>query len=177
MSRHVVPARPYPGLRPFQKHEWSIFFGREPMIDAVLDRLAQTRLVVVHGSSGCGKSSLVKAGVLPRLEQEHSLHGVSWRTAQMRPGSSVAAVGNAAGIKLETTVIPFLLRGINLLGIDFVSGPHARRVAAWDRITRDLPLDLLEALTEDAVLADVPRLGNEILKGRVRGRVVVDVRG
>jgi acrylyl-CoA reductase (NADPH) len=97
--------------------------------------------------------------------------------AQMRPGSSVAAVGNTAGIKLETTVIPFLLRGINLLGIDSVSGPHARRVAAWDRITRDLPLDLLEALTEDAVLADVPRLGNEILKGRVRGRVVVDVRG
>ena len=97
--------------------------------------------------------------------------------AQMRPGSSVAAVGNAAGIKLETTVIPFLLRGINLLGIDSVSGPQARRVAAWDRITRDLPLDLLEALTEDAVLADVPRLGNEILKGRVRGRVVVDVRG
>jgi acrylyl-CoA reductase (NADPH) len=97
--------------------------------------------------------------------------------AQMRPGSSVAAVGNTAGIKLETTVIPFLLRGINLLGIDSVSGPHARRVAAWDRITRDLPLDLLEAMTEDAVLADVPRLGNEILKGRVRGRVVVDVRG
>jgi formylglycine-generating enzyme required for sulfatase activity len=81
-------AGPYPGLRPFQKHEWPIFFGREPMIDEVLQRLAATRLVVVHGSSGCGKSSLIKAGVLPRLEQEHSHYGVPWRTAEMRPGSS-----------------------------------------------------------------------------------------
>ena len=80
--------KPYPGLRPFQKHEWSIFFGREPMIDAVLDRLSANQLVVVHGSSGCGKSSLIRAGVLPCLEQEHSRYGVQWRTAEMRPGSS-----------------------------------------------------------------------------------------
>ncbi len=95
--------------------------------------------------------------------------------AQMQPHGSVAAVGNAAGIKLETTVIPFLLRGINLLGIDSVSCPKARRIAAWDRLTRDLPMDLLESMVQDAVLADVPRLGSEILKGQVRGRVVVDV--
>jgi formylglycine-generating enzyme required for sulfatase activity len=88
MSPRPPLAGPYPGLRPFQKHEWAIFFGREPMIDAVLDRLAAARLVVVHGSSGCGKSSLIKAGVLPRLEQEHSRYGVPWRTAEMRPGSS-----------------------------------------------------------------------------------------
>ena len=88
MSPRPPLAGPYPGLRPFQKHEWPIFFGREPMIEAVLDRLAATRLVVVHGSSGCGKSSLIKAGVLPRLEQEHSRYGVPWRTAEMRPGSS-----------------------------------------------------------------------------------------
>ena len=95
--------------------------------------------------------------------------------AQMQPHGSVAAVGNAAGIKLETTVIPFLLRGINLLGIDSVTCPKGRRLAAWDRLTRDLPLDLLESMVQDAVLADVPRLGSEILKGQVRGRVVVDV--
>jgi len=95
--------------------------------------------------------------------------------AQMQPHTSVAAVGNAGGIKLETTVIPFLLRGINLLGIDSVSCPQARRVAAWERITKDLPLELLDAMTQVAALADVPRLGGEILKGQVRGRVVVDV--
>jgi formylglycine-generating enzyme required for sulfatase activity len=88
MSPRPALESPYPGLRPFQKHEWPIFFGREPMIDAVLDRLAATQLVVVHGSSGCGKSSLIKAGVLPRLEQEHGRHGVPWRTAEMRPGGS-----------------------------------------------------------------------------------------
>ena len=95
--------------------------------------------------------------------------------AQMQPHSSVAAVGNAGGIKLETTVIPFLLRGINLLGIDSVTCPKERRIAAWDRLTRDLPIDLLESMVQDAVLADVSRLGSEILKGRVRGRVVIDV--
>jgi acrylyl-CoA reductase (NADPH) len=95
--------------------------------------------------------------------------------AQMQPHCSVAAVGNAGGIKLETTVIPFLLRGINLLGIDSVTCPKRRRIAAWDRLTRDLPIDLLESMVQDAVLADVPRLGGEILKGRVRGRVVIDV--
>jgi len=79
---------PYPGLRPFQKGEWSIFFGREQMVDAVLDKLSQRQLVFVHGSSGCGKSSLIRAGVLPRLESEHSRHGIGWRTATMRPGSS-----------------------------------------------------------------------------------------
>ena len=88
MNARSLPKNPYPGLRPFRKDEWAIFFGREVMIDAVLDRIADQHLVVVHGSSGCGKSSLIKAGVLPRLEQEHSLHGVPWRTAAMRPGGS-----------------------------------------------------------------------------------------
>jgi ABC-type dipeptide/oligopeptide/nickel transport system ATPase subunit len=79
---------PYPGLRPFQKKEWPIFFGREPIVDTVMDKLAERQLIFVHGSSGCGKSSLIRAGVLPRLEQEHSRHGIVWRTAVMRPGSS-----------------------------------------------------------------------------------------
>jgi ABC-type polar amino acid transport system ATPase subunit len=57
-------------LRPFEAEEWSIFFGREQMIDEVIERLADHRLVLIHGSSGSGKSSLVRAGVLPRLSSK-----------------------------------------------------------------------------------------------------------
>lgn len=96
---------------------------------------------------------------------------------QMKYGGSVAAVGLAGGNKLETTVIPFLLRGINLLGIDSVMQPYENRVLAWQRIASDLPIDKLEAMVEMATLDDLPRLGREILKGQVKGRIVVDVRG
>lgn len=94
---------------------------------------------------------------------------------QMKYGASVAAVGLAGGAALPATVIPFLLRGVNLLGIDSVMCPHPRRVEAWARIARDLPIDRLEAMVRPAVLADLPELGAAILKGDVRGRVVVDV--
>jgi len=91
-------------------------------------------------------------------------------------GGSAAAVGLAGGAKLEgVTVVPFLLRGVNLLGIDSVMKPREGRLDAWSRIARDLDLSLLEAMTEDASLDDVPRLAREILKGAVRGRVVVDL--
>jgi TPR repeat protein len=79
------PAHPYPGLRPFEAHEWSIFFGRERMIDEVIDRLARDRAVVVHGASGSGKSSLIRAGVLPKLSRQFLRHGVPWLTCAMRP--------------------------------------------------------------------------------------------
>ncbi len=95
--------------------------------------------------------------------------------AQTRYGGAVAAVGLAGGAKLETTVVPFLLRGVNLLGIDTVMCPRPRREAAWGRLVSDLPLDKLDAMIVDATLAELPRLGGEILKGQVRGRVVVDV--
>jgi acrylyl-CoA reductase (NADPH) len=97
--------------------------------------------------------------------------------AQTRYGGAVAAVGLAGGSRLETTVIPFLLRGVRLLGIDSVMCPVAMRTAAWARLATDLPLDHLESMIVPATLADVPRLAGEILKGSVRGRVVVDVRG
>ena len=94
---------------------------------------------------------------------------------QMKYGASVAAVGLAGGTALPATVLPFLLRGINLLGIDSVMQPFANRLRAWQRIVSDLPLDKLEAMIEPATLGDLPRLSAEILNGRVRGRVVVDV--
>jgi acrylyl-CoA reductase (NADPH) len=95
--------------------------------------------------------------------------------AQTKYGCSVAAVGLAGGSKLEHTVIPFLLRGVNLLGIDSVMCPKSRRIAAWNRLRTDLPVDKLEAMTIGARLADVPRIATEILQGKVRGRIVVDV--
>ena len=94
---------------------------------------------------------------------------------QMSSRSSVAAVGLAGGSKLETTVIPFLLRGVNLLGIDSVMCPIERRRQAWARLARDLPLDKLDTMIEDATLADLPDLAGRILEGQVRGRIVVDV--
>ncbi|SLN71843.1 MDR family oxidoreductase [Roseisalinus antarcticus] len=94
---------------------------------------------------------------------------------QMKYGASVAAVGLAGGAQLPATVVPFLLRGVNLLGIDSVMRPYDDRVAAWQRITTDLPLDKLEAMVEPATLADLPELGAGILNGSVKGRVVVDV--
>ena len=97
--------------------------------------------------------------------------------AQTKYGGSVAAVGLAGGSKLEHTVIPFLLRGVNLLGIDSVMCPTPRRIEAWNRCQSDLPHDRLESMTVGACLDEVPRLAAEILKGRVRGRVVIDVNG
>jgi len=94
---------------------------------------------------------------------------------QMKYGCSVAAVGLAGGAALPATVIPFLLRGVNLLGIDSVMQPYDNRVRAWQRIATDLPMDKLEAMIHPATLSDLPGLGEDILNGRVKGRVVVDV--
>jgi acrylyl-CoA reductase (NADPH) len=96
--------------------------------------------------------------------------------ANLKYGGAAAACGLAGGTKLETTVIPFLLRGVNLLGIDTVMCPIDRRKEAWARLARDLPADKIDAMIQKATLADLPKLGADILGGKVRGRVVVDVR-
>ncbi|MEP5729740.1 MAG: acryloyl-CoA reductase [Sulfitobacter sp.] len=94
---------------------------------------------------------------------------------QMQYGASVAAVGLAGGAGLPATVIPFLLRGVNLLGIDSVMQPYDNRLRAWERIAKDLPMSKLEAMVQPATLSDLPQLGANILKGQVKGRIVVDV--
>jgi len=96
---------------------------------------------------------------------------------QIKYGGSVAAVGLAGGASYPGSVIPFLLRGVNLLGIDSVMQPYDNRVRAWQRVAKDLPLDKLETMIEPATLSDLPQLGKDILKGKVRGRVVVNVNG
>ncbi|MGI9499289.1 MAG: MDR family oxidoreductase [Geminicoccaceae bacterium] len=95
---------------------------------------------------------------------------------QLKPQGALAAVGNAGGNSFETSVIPFLLRGIKLLGIDSVYQPKLRREAAWERLALDLDLDVLESTIQEIDLADVPERAASILEGRVRGRMVVNVR-
>ncbi len=94
---------------------------------------------------------------------------------QISYGGSVAAVGLAGGHKLETTVIPFLLRGVNLLGIDSVQCPREKRLKVWSRIVRDLDLTKLEAMISEVSLEELPTKAGDIIKGQVRGRTVVNV--
>ena len=93
---------------------------------------------------------------------------------QLKYRASVAACGLAGGSDLPATVIPFLLRGVNLLGIDSVMCPREERNEAWARLVRDLPLDRLERLTQTVPLSALPELAPRILKGEIRGRTVVD---
>jgi len=95
---------------------------------------------------------------------------------QLKYRASVAACGLAGGSDLPTSVIPFLLRGVNLLGIDSVMCRRPERLEAWRRLASDLPLDRLDAMTETVPLSAVAELAPKILEGAVRGRTAVDVR-
>ena len=95
---------------------------------------------------------------------------------QLHYGASAAAIGNAGGIAVPANIIPFLLRGINLLGIDSVMRPYDDRVAAWARIAADMPRDYLSSMTNLISLSDLPQAGADIIQGKVKGRLVVDVK-
>ncbi|MYF07239.1 MAG: oxidoreductase [Rhodospirillaceae bacterium] len=95
--------------------------------------------------------------------------------AQMGLHSAVAVCGNAGGNDLATTVLPFILRGVSLLGIDSVMYPAAPRSTAWQRLSTDLPIGKLEAMTEVIPLDGAFAAGETILKGGMRGRTVIDV--
>jgi acrylyl-CoA reductase (NADPH) len=94
---------------------------------------------------------------------------------QIAYGGAVAACGLAGGTKLDTTVIPFLLRGVALLGIDSVMCPLPRREAAWARLAAEMPPGALERLAHTVALGELAELGPKILQGQTAGRVVVDV--
>ena len=87
----------------------------------------------------------------------------------------IASCGLTGGNTFTASLIPFFLRGVRLIGIEGGHGPIAERRAAWQRISATLSRDRLDAMTRDAVLADVPSLADEILAGQVRGRVAIDV--
>jgi acrylyl-CoA reductase (NADPH) len=93
---------------------------------------------------------------------------------QLKYRASVAACGLAGGSDLPATVVPFLLRGVNLLGIDSVMFPREERIKAWARLVRDLPLDRLERMTQTVPLSALPELAARILRGGIRGRTIVD---
>ena len=162
---------------------------------ALLSRLGHT-VVASTGrveTEGAFLTGLGAASILPRAELEAAgdrplrgerfggaIDAVGGRVVagvlpQMSYRASIAACGLAGGPTLTTTVIPFLLRGVNLLGIDSVMAPLPERETAWRRIAETMPGDVLDGLTRTVALADVIPLADEILAGRVRGRVVVAV--
>ena len=94
---------------------------------------------------------------------------------QLQYGCSVAAIGNAGGVIVPASVIPFLLRGINILGVDSATQPYLGRIQAWNRIVSDLPLNILENMVVPASMDELPDLGRKILRGEIKGRVVVDM--
>ena len=95
--------------------------------------------------------------------------------AQTQYGGAVAACGLAQGFDLPSTVMPFILRGVALLGVDSVMAPKALRQDAWARIARDLDMAKLEAITTTIGFDDIIGSANDIMDGKIRGRVVVDM--
>lgn len=102
-------------------------------------------------------------------------HTLANALAQTRYGGVVAACGLAQGMDLATTVMPFILRGVTLAGIDSVMAPLARRQRAWDRLARDLDTALLESMVEEVPLEAAIDRAHALMEGRVRGRVVVKI--
>jgi acrylyl-CoA reductase (NADPH) len=97
--------------------------------------------------------------------------------SMLKYGGAAAVCGLAGGVTLPASILPFLLRGIAVYGIDSVMLPMAPRQEAWRRLGTDLPLDKLDSMIVEARLEDIPDLAHTILKGGVRGRVVVGLTG
>ena len=96
--------------------------------------------------------------------------------AQMKSDTAVAAIGNAGDSSLPTSVIPFLLRGIKLIGIDSASKETSKRIRAWQRLSSDLPIDMLDLIGSEIMLSEVIQAGEDILAGNTFGRLVVNVK-
>lgn len=95
--------------------------------------------------------------------------------AQTNYGGAVAACGLAQGFDLPATVMPFILRGVSLLGIDSVMASKEKRIEAWNRIVADLDLDKLQSLTTEIGFEDIISTATDIVDGKIRGRVIVDM--
>ncbi len=127
------------------------------------------------------RSELDRAGKpLDKARWAGAVDSVGGRTlatvlSQTRDDGAVAACGLAGGSDLPTTVMPFILRGVKLLGINYFAAPQARRDGAWKRLATDFDRTKLDAMTVVEPLSDIRALAEKILRGQVRGRVVIDV--
>lgn len=167
--------------------------GVGSLVVAILARLGYT-VVAATGREEChtylkslGATRIVARSELARLPQK-PLETARWAGAidnvggntlamllsTMRPGCSVAAVGLAGGHELHTTVYPFILRGVNLLGINAAALSAMRRRQVWDRLCRDLPKPALERIVQGAQLRQVVELSQQLLAGQIRGRLVIE---
>jgi acrylyl-CoA reductase (NADPH) len=102
-------------------------------------------------------------------------HTLANALAQTRYGGVVAACGLAQGMDLATTVMPFILRGVTLAGIDSVMAPLPKRQRAWERLARDLDPALLESMIQEVTLEQAIGKAQELMDGKLRGRVVVRI--
>jgi acrylyl-CoA reductase (NADPH) len=92
-----------------------------------------------------------------------------------RYGGAIAACGLAGGMDLPTSVAPFILRNVALLGVDSVMAAKTLRLEAWNRLARELDLGKLAAMTSTIALDRVMEAGRDIVEGKIRGRVVVEI--
>lgn len=102
-------------------------------------------------------------------------HTLANALAQTRYGGTVAACGLAQGMDLPASVAPFILRGVKLIGIDSVMAPKQRRLVAWEKLATDLELATLDRITQEIALSDAIGRAQDLLAGKLRGRLVVDV--
>jgi acrylyl-CoA reductase (NADPH) len=144
-----------------EMHDYLRSLGAQTIINRADAVAPPGKPLVTERWAGCVDTvgGAVLAGVLPAVKY----------------GGAVAACGNAGGNDVPANVLPFLLRGVSLLGIDSAVKPMPERREAWARLTRDLPLDKLDAMTSVIGLDDLVATGGKILSGQVRGRVVVDL--
>jgi acrylyl-CoA reductase (NADPH) len=102
-------------------------------------------------------------------------HTLANACASTRSEGTVAACGLAQGMDFPGSVAPFILRGVTLAGVNSVTQPKARRVQAWERLAKDLDFALLPLISHEIALSEAINTAPELLAGRIRGRVVVDV--
>jgi putative YhdH/YhfP family quinone oxidoreductase len=102
---------------------------------------------------------------------------LAWMASTMKIGGTLASIGLAASMELKTTVAPFILRGVSLLGIDSVNCPMSRRASVWQRLGSDLKPEKVIGQAREIAFAELPGVFDEFLQARIKGRVIVRVRG